>query len=272
VRTLKITLAYDGTEFVGWQRQSDGVSVQAALEDALARIHGAPVSVAGAGRTDAGVHAAGQVASVALDTPHDTATLRRALNAMLPDAVRVLGVEDAAPDFHARFGAVSKTYHYRIANGPVASPFLRRWSWHVPWTLDVEAMRDAARRLEGEHDFAAFQSSGTDVRTSVRRIDVSRLVDAAGARGAALGPGDCPQVEIDGRLLVYQVEGTGFLRHMVRAIAGTLVEVGSGRATPEGVTELLDRRDRALAGPTAPASGLCLARVTYAPGAVAAQR
>lgn len=272
MRTLKITLAYDGTDFVGWQRQAEGVSVQGALEDALARIHGAPVSVAGAGRTDAGVHATGQVASVAIDTPHDTATLRRALNAMLPEAVRVLGVEEAAHDFHARFGAVSKTYHYRIANGPVLSPFLRRWTWHVPWTLDVPAMQDAARRLGGEHDFAAFQSTGTDVRTSVRRLDVSRLVEAVNLRGPGRGPGDRPEVEVEGRLLVYEVEGSGFLRHMVRAIAGTLVEVGSGRAAPSLVGELLVRPDRTRAGPTAPASGLCLARVTYAAGAVAAQR
>jgi tRNA pseudouridine38-40 synthase len=272
VRTLKITLAYDGTDFVGWQRQAEGTSVQGALEEALSRIQGAPVSVAGAGRTDAGVHAAGQVASVALDVAHDTATLRRALNAMLPETVRVIGVEDAAPDFHARFAASSKTYHYRIANGPVLSPFLRRWAWHVPWVLDVAAMQDAARRLEGEHDFAAFRSAGTDVRSSVRTIHVSRLLDADPWCGAGRAPSDRPEVEVEGRMLVYEVEGSGFLRHMVRAIAGTLVEAGSGRATPAQVGELLERRDRTLAGPTAPPCGLCLVRVTYGAGAVAAQR
>jgi tRNA pseudouridine38-40 synthase len=272
VRNLKITLAYDGTGFVGWQRQAEGLSIQGALEDALARISGGPVAAAGAGRTDAGVHASGQVASVAIDTPHDAQTLGRALNAMLPDPIRVVDVEDAPPGFHARFGATSKTYHYRIANALVLSPFLRRWAWHVPWTLDIDAMGEAAARLEGEHDFAAFQSAGAAVHSTVRRILVSRLVDAPQAGVLPPTPGALPVAPLDGHLLVYEVEGTGFLRHMVRAIAGTLVEVGSGRARPARIGELLERPDRALAGPTAPACGLCLAGVRYAPLAVAAQR
>ena len=272
MRTLKITLAYDGAPFVGWQRQSHGDSVQGALEDALGRIHGGPVAVAGAGRTDAGVHASGQVASAVLDTPHDTATLGRALNAMLPASIRVLGVEDASPGFHARFGAISKTYHYRMANGPLLSPFLGRYMWHVPWALDVPAMQDAAARLVGEHDFAAFRSAGTDVRTSVRRITVSTIVDVPRWTPGPAHPGPAPDAGGDTPVLVYVVEGSGFLRHMVRAIAGTLVEVGSHRLEPARVSALLERPDRALAGPTAPAGGLCLAAVTYRPGAVAAQR
>lgn len=272
VRTLKITLAYDGSDFVGWQRQAEGASVQHALEEALARLCGGPVTVIGAGRTDAGVHASGQVASVSLDTGHGVHTIRRALNALLPDTVRVLDVADAPRGFHARFGAASKTYHYRITNGPVASPFLRRYAWHVPWALDVAAMRDAARRLEGEHDFAAFRSTGTDVRTTARRILVSRLDDVAGPSPDPLDPAAVPAGPGDAGLLVYVVEGTGFLRHMVRAVVGTLVEVGSGRASPELLTELLAGRDRAMAGPTAPAHGLCLAAVRYLPRAVAAPR
>jgi tRNA pseudouridine38-40 synthase len=272
VRTLKITLAYDGTDLVGWQRQAEGASVQQTLEEALARMHGGPVTVAGAGRTDAGVHASGQVASVCLETSHDTLTLCRALNAILPVAIRVLAVEDAPRLFHARFGAASKTYHYRILNGPVASPFLQRYAWHVPWALDVAAMRDAAARLEGEHDFAGFRSAGADVRTTVRRILVSRLTDAPSPSPAPLAPWAVPAASSDARLLVYVVEGTGFLRHMVRAIVGTMVEVGSGRARPELLTELLASRDRALAGPTAPARGLCLATVRYPGDAVATQR
>jgi tRNA pseudouridine38-40 synthase len=263
VRTLKITLAYDGTDLVGWQRQSEGLSVQLALEDALARLQGRPVTAVGAGRTDAGVHASGQVASVTIDVSHDVLTIRRALNAMLPESVRVLGVEDAPRSFHARFGAVSKTYHYRLLNGPVASPFLRRYAWHVPWALDEPAMAAAAARLVGEHDFAAFQSTGGDVRTTVRRILRSELRACAVPGEHPAAPGPLPAADADTRLLVYEVEGSGFLRHMVRAIVGTLVEVGSGRAAPDLVSALLARPDRALAGPTAPSAGLCLAGVRY---------
>ena len=274
MRTLKITIAYDGTGFVGWQRQPQGASVQGALEESLARLQGAPVTLIGAGRTDAGVHAAGQVASAVVNLRHDVQTLRRALNATLPDAIRVLEVADAPAAFHARFSALSKTYHYRITNGPVASPFARYWTWHVPWTLDVAAMQRAADHLAGEHDFASFQSVGSDLATTVRRLHVSRLVDDGPAadgrlgvdgKGRAPGPGAFPNPPCPGRLLVYEARGTGFLRHMVRAIVGTLVEVGSGRLTTEDVTRLLERPDRTGAGPTAPARGLCLAEVEYRP-------
>jgi tRNA pseudouridine38-40 synthase len=264
VRTLRITLAYEGTDFVGWQRQPEGLSVQAALEEALARLQGASVTVIGAGRTDAGVHAAGQVASVAVHFRHDVGTIRRALNAALPAAIRVLDVADAPEGFHARFAALSKTYHYRIANGPVASPFARRWTWHVPWTLDVTAMQEAAGHLAGEHDYAAFRSVGSEVATTVRRLHVSRIVEARPIVAAARQGAD-PHPVFEGRLLVYEVRGTGFLRHMVRAIVGTLVEVGSGRLRPADVALLLERPDRANAGPTAPAYGLCLASVEYGP-------
>jgi tRNA pseudouridine38-40 synthase len=262
VRTLKITLAYEGTDLVGWQRQPEGASVQAALEEALARLQGPPVAAIGAGRTDAGVHAAGQVASARVDFRHDVETIRRALNAALPEAVRVLEVADAPDAFHARFSAQSKTYHYRVTNGPVVSPFARRWTWHVPWTLDIAAMQAAAAHLAGEHDFAAFQSVGSDIVTTVRRLHESRLVEVA-AGGRAAVPGVYPEATCEGRLLVYEVRGTGFLRHMVRAIVGTLVEVGSGRLRPEDVAGLLEHPDRTKAGPTAPACGLCLASVEY---------
>jgi tRNA pseudouridine38-40 synthase len=263
VRTFKITLAYDGTDLVGWQRQPAGLSVQLALEEALSRLQGQAVTVVGAGRTDAGVHASGQVASVTLDVAHDVITLRRALNAVLPPSIRVLAVEDVPRGFHARFGAVSKTYHYRLLNGPVASPFLRRHAWHVPWALDTAAMAEAAGRLVGEHDFAAFQSTGGDVRTTVRRILRSELREIELPAAGDASPAAVPAAETDARLFVYDVEGSGFLRHMVRAIVGTLVDVGSGRATPDLVPALLERPDRALAGPTAPAAGLCLVGVRY---------
>jgi tRNA pseudouridine38-40 synthase len=250
VRTLKLTLSYDGTRLVGWQRQAAGDSVQGVLEDALARFEGGPVTVHGAGRTDAGVHALGQVASVEVTFAHDAGMLARALNAQLPEDVRVLAVEDAAPGFHARFDARSKTYRYCIRNGPVASPFERAFVWHVPQPLDLDAMRQAAACLLGRHDFSAFRSIGTEVPDAVRTLHASAIVETAGA-----GDG--------GRLLTYEVTGDGFLRHMVRAIVGTLVEVGRGWRDPAQMDALLQSRDRARAGATAPPHGLFLVRVVY---------
>jgi tRNA pseudouridine38-40 synthase len=254
MRTLKLTLSYDGTRLVGWQRQAEGDSVQGVLEDALARFEGRPVTVHGAGRTDAGVHAIGQVASVEVEFAHDVATLARALNAQLPEDVRVLSVEDVAPGFHARFGARSKTYHYCIRTGPLVSPFERAFVWHVPQPLDVEAMRRAASSLLGRHDFSSFRSIGTEVPDAVRTLHVSALVET---------PGALPWLGDGTALLTYQVTGDGFLRHMVRAIVGTLVEVGRGWRDPAQMDALVQAKDRARAGATAPPQGLFLVRVDY---------
>ena len=166
MRTIKLTIQYDGTNYVGWQRQANGVSIQGLLEDALAPIEAGPVDVHGAGRTDAGVHSIGQVASVRLAAQLDTSTLFRALNAVLPDDVRVAAVEEAAPDFHARFSAVAKTYEYRIVNAPIVSPFMHRYVWHIPQPLEMGAMRAAAEPLVGRHDFAGFQGAGCKCLTS----------------------------------------------------------------------------------------------------------
>ena len=245
MRTLKLTIAYDGTRFVGWQRQAEGESIQGLLEDALARFEGAPVTVHGAGRTDAGVHALGQVASVQLTAAHDTATLVRALNAQLPADIRVLTVEEAAPGFHARFSATTKTYRYQIRNAPVADPFTRFFEWHLPEALDLGAMRAALAAFEGEHDFAAFQSAGTVLPGTVRTL-VRAGVEERG-----------------GGLLHLEVTGTGFLRHMVRAITGTVVEVGRGWRPADSMAALLRSRARGEAGPTAPPHGLFLVAVDY---------
>jgi tRNA pseudouridine38-40 synthase len=247
MRNLKLTLAYDGTEFVGWQRQAEGTSVQGVLEDALAPFEGAPVTVHGAGRTDAGVHAVGQVASVRLTATIDRETLARALNAVLPAAIRVLSVEEAAPDFHARFSATGKTYEYRIVNAPFVSPFIHRYAWHVPQALDLAAMEAAARVLEGRHDFATFQSTGTDVPSSVRTITSIGWTGGSGS--------DVP--------LVLRISGDGFLRHMVRNITGTLVEFGRGRWPASAMARMLASRDRGDAGTTAPPHGLFLTAVMY---------
>jgi len=249
-RTLKLSISYDGTRFVGWQRQAEGESIQGLLEDALARFEGAPVIVHGAGRTDAGVHALGQVASVCLTCDHDTGALARGLNAQLPGDVRVTRVEEVAADFHARFSARSKTYRYVFRNAPLASPFERSYVWHLPERLDLEAMRVAAAALVGTHDFAAFQSAGSGVTETIRTITRSEFLL------------DAPDRDTDPRL-AYEIEGDGFLRHMVRAVVGTLVEVGRGRRPPGSMEALLAGGSRADAGATAPAQGLFLVRVDY---------
>lgn len=244
---FKLTLAYDGTELVGWQRQAAGVSVQGLLEEALAELDERPVTVTGAGRTDAGVHARGQVASVSLVRSIDAGTLVRAVNARLPATVRALEAVDAPPEFHARFSARSKSYRYRIWNADVLSPFERAYAWHVPGHLDIDRMAEAASLLVGTHDFAAFQAAGTETRTTVRTIFSSRL-------------------EQHPALVVYDVCGNGFLRHMVRTIVGTLVEAGRGKHsadTAAWIGEVLASRDRGQAGQTAPAQGLFLMAVSY---------
>jgi tRNA pseudouridine38-40 synthase len=244
MRTLKITLAYDGTRFVGWQRQAEGESIQGLLEDALARLEGSPVTAHGAGRTDAGVHALGQVASARVTFTHDAHTLTRALNAHLPVDIRVLSVENADESFHARFGASSKTYRYVIRNTPVADPFDRAYVWHRPEPLSLDAMMHAAALLIGTHDFGAFRSVGSEVASSVRTVRQS-------------------QWRNNGGLLTYQISGDGFLRHMVRAVVGTLVEIGRGWRQPEEIRALLRGATRAEAGATAPPHGLFLVSVDY---------
>jgi tRNA pseudouridine38-40 synthase len=244
MRTFKLTLQYDGTDYVGWQRQPNGVSIQELIERAIEPIEGRPVTVVGAGRTDAGVHALGQVASVQLEATIDAAALGRALNATLPEDVRVASVEEAAPDFNARFSATGKVYAYRIWIGPFLPPFERRYFWHVPAPLLVDRMRQGARTLVGTHDFAAFRAAGSDAATSERTIRELRI-------------------ESDDERVTVTVAGDGFLRYMVRAIVGTLVEVGQGRRPVERVAAALASRDRAEAGPTAPAKGLFLVQVDY---------
>lgn len=246
VRTLRLTLQYDGTDYVGWQRQANGVSIQGLLEEALQPIEGAHVNVFGAGRTDAGVHALGQVASFRLSATIPPQRLVRALNAVLPADIRVVDAEDAPGDFHARFSATGKVYEYRIINDQAVSPFLRRFVWQVIPPLDLAAIRQASALLIGRHDFAAFQAVRASVRSTERTIRRLEWIE---------GRGDAP--------LVMQVEGDGFLRHMVRTIAGTLVQVGLGRWPVEYVSDVLASRSRLRAGNTAPAAGLFLVRVLY---------
>ena len=255
MRTLKLTLQYDGTDYVGWQRQAAGTSIQGLLEDALRPIEKAAVTVHGAGRTDAGVHALGQVASIVLASSIEPGTLMRALNAVLPADVRVIAAEVVADDFHARFSASGKRYRYRVLNGAAGCPFEHRYVWQVAQPLDREAMASAAVRLEGRHDFSAFAAAGGATTTNERTITRIR-VDSGPLAWPAPGP-----------LVTFEVEGDGFLRHMVRNIVGTLVDVGLGRSSPSDVAGILASRDRSRAGITAPASGLFLVEVLYGPAA-----
>jgi tRNA pseudouridine38-40 synthase len=264
VSRYKITVAYDGTDFVGWQRQASGVSIQSLLEDALRDVDGRDVTVTGAGRTDAGVHALAQVAAFTLERTMAADAVARALNAKLPPAVRIVAAEEAPASFHPRFDVRDKTYRYRISNAEVLSPFERRYAWHVPGALDVGAMREAARALEGTHDFAAFQSVGSDAKTTVRTVTSSRIEDCglrieSGIESSIHSAIRDPQ----SAMLVYEITGTGFLRHMVRAIVGSLVEVGRRRRAPSWIVEVMSSRARASAGPTAPPDGLFLVRVNY---------
>jgi tRNA pseudouridine38-40 synthase len=245
MRVLRLLVQYDGTGFVGWQRQESGESIQRLLEAALERIEGRHVTVHGAGRTDAGVHALGQVASVRLESPLDEATLARALNANLPETIRVMDVRAVADDFHARFSARSKTYEYRIWNGPACPPFERLYVWHIPQPLDLEAMQAASASIVGTHDFAVFQGSGAIMRTTVRTVTEAGWHSVADER------------------LVFTISGDGFLRHMVRSIVGTLVEVGRGWRARDDVARLLEGGARTDVGRTAPATGLFLVCVEY---------
>jgi tRNA pseudouridine38-40 synthase len=253
MRNIRLVIAYDGTDFYGWQRQPRAPTIQGILEEQIARIVGDAVKLYGSGRTDAGVHAAGQVANFPTSCPIPCHNLRMALNNVLPATVRVRKVEEAHGSFHARYDAQSKTYRYRILQAPVCPPFLCRFVHHYPYTLDVGRMAKAARRLEGEHDFTSFagidpaakrNSRAKREDSNVRRIFTSRL------RRQKL-------------LLVYEIRGSGFLHHMVRNIVGTLIEVGKGRLLPEDIVPILAARDRSRAGPTAPARGLSLVKVKY---------
>jgi tRNA pseudouridine38-40 synthase len=253
MRNIRLILAYDGTDFHGWQRQPDAPTIQACLEDALAKLTGVPVSVCGSGRTDAGVHALHQVANFHTASTIPCANFVRALNDLLPPTVRVKGADDVAPAFHARYDVLRKTYRYRILVTPVCSPLLWRFVCHHPYPLDLERMAQAAGYFEGEHDFTSFAAADAEedegAKSRVRFILRSRLLWRPRSS-----------------MLVYEVTGKGFLRYMVRNIVGTLMEVGRGNLAPSDIPRILAARDRTQAGPTAPAQGLCLMNVEYAEG------
>ena len=244
--TFKLTLEYDGTDFEGWQQQPAGSrTVQGVLRAAFEEIGASATHLMGAGRTDAGVHAEGQVASVAAETGLDAKTLVRALNANLPYDVAVVDACPAPAGFDARRHARAKCYRYLVWNGPARAPLRARRSMRVPGPLDVGAMQAAARHLVGTHDFASFQAAGSTIQGTERTL---HRVDVAGLTGGEVR---------------FTVEGSGFLRHMVRNLVGTLLEVGAGRREADALPALLQARDRRRAGPTAAAAGLTLLWVAY---------
>ena len=263
---MKLTIAYDGTEYAGWQRQINAPSVQAAIEDELAVILGEHRPIVAAGRTDSGVHAAAQVASVTIDHAIPCDELLRALNARLKAGdIRIRAIDETFDGFDARSYAKSKTYRYAIWNGAALNPFIRHVVWHVPQVVDLDRMIAATAPLVGEHDFVAFQGSGSDVKTTVRRVLAAELVevDSGTDQPVAWSALGTSSDRSNGRLLRFEITGTGFLRHMVRTVVGTLVDIGRGNMAPEEMTAIIASRDRSRTGQTAPAQGLMLWKVSY---------
>lgn len=251
MRNIRLTIAYDGSAFHGWQFQPGLPTIQAALNDAAGEITQEKIIVNGASRTDAGVHALGQVAHFKTHSALEAREFQRALNALLPPAIRVIAAEEVGPDFHARWLSQAKTYRYRIFRGAVLSPFDYRRALHVPWALDESAMAAAAREFEGAHDFTSFAaSSGAEDEDGNR--DMQRLLYASELiREPASDE------------IVYIVRGKSFLRYMVRKIVGTLLEVGKGKLGPQQIPEILEARDRSRSGPTVPPDGLYLVSIEY---------
>ena len=263
MRNLKVILSYDGSEFSGWQVQPDAFTVQGTLASAVGRITGEKVLPQGSGRTDAGVHALAQVAAFVTESSVPTQNFVKALNDILPAAVRVLEVTEAPPEFHARHSARAKTYRYRIYRGAIGPPFLARYVWHYPYPLDEQAMARAAQLVVGEHDFTSFTAVDPEKRANHEEHDGARREEAASTSGSNVRHIYSSTWERGGEGFVYTVRGSGFLHHMVRNLVGTFILVGKGTLQAEDVTRILEAKNRSAAGPTAPAGGLYLVNVEY---------
>jgi tRNA pseudouridine38-40 synthase len=242
--TWKLDIAYDGTNFHGWQSQPDQTAIQDHIEKALKIILKQDVRCVGSSRTDSGVHAWNQVASIRTDAAIDPNKFRKSLNALLPDAVKVKSVESSSAEFHPIFSSQGKLYLYRLWTSPVESPFLQNFSWRIKSQIDVESMIKASQHFVGEHDFSAFSASDSTAKSKIR--DVWAV-----------------QIEQIGPLINIWVYGKGFLKQMVRTIVGTLVDVGHGKLASDDIPKIIDSRDRNLASQTAPAQGLTLAKIFY---------
>jgi tRNA pseudouridine38-40 synthase len=250
IRNLKLTLAYDGSDFSGWQVQPDAPTIQGTLSSAIGRLTGENVLPQGSGRTDAGVHALAQVATFSTHSPIPAENFVKALNDILPPSIRVLEVSEVPAEFHARKSAKAKTYRYRIQRAPICPPFLARYVWHYPYPLAEEAMAEAARQVVGEHDFTSFAAVDPERGLENHEASAVRTIFFSG-------------FDRQGDELIYTVRGSGFLHHMVRNLVGTFILVGKGTLRPQDVAPILDARNRSAAGATAPASGLVLVSVEY---------
>ena len=260
----KLALAYDGTDFHGWQVQPGHLTIQGELSAAIERVTGERVLPQGSGRTDTGVHARAQVASFDLTGPIPPENLHRALNRTLPSAIRVLRAEHAPPEFHARHSVLAKTYEYRISQAEICPPWLARYVYALNWSLNIDRMQHAAALIIGEHDFTSFAASDPDLSTRKSAPGANEPLDPDARAGnirtiysSTFAAGE------EGELLVYRVRGNGFLHHMVRNLVGTFTDVGRGHIAPEDITRILAERSRSAAGPTAPARGLFLDSVEY---------
>ena len=244
MRSLKLTIEYDGTGLSGWQRQKNGPTVQQHLEEALATLVGEPVAIVGASRTDAGVHARGQSAHFRSPTTIPAHGLRRGMNSKLPAGIAVVALAEVGAEFHARHSARGKHYRYQLLTRADRSPLARLTSWHRPHALDLASMRSAAAAMIGEHDFSAFRASGCGARTTTRRVTEISISERE-------------------QLVTIDVRGNAFLRNMVRIMVGTLVAVGEGRSEPGEISDIIASADRTRAGQTAPPQGLTLMSVAY---------
>lgn len=244
MRNVKLTIEYDGTNYGGWQRQKNSASIQQCIEEAITALTGKRTTITGSSRTDAGVHAKGQVANFLTDTTIPCSKLPFAINSRLPKDICILEAEDMPMEFHSRYDSKGKRYSYTILNRRVPPAYMRNYVAHCPYNLDYRAMEDSIGAFLGTHDFAAFRSTGSSAKTSIRTVRDIQLVK-------------------QGDIIRLYIEADGFLYNMVRIIAGTLIDVGLGKIAPSSIPYIIDSRDRNMAGITAPAAGLCLEKVFY---------
>ena len=245
MRNIRVTLQYEGTRYQGWQKQtSTDNTIQGKLETLLTRMCGEPIEIHGSGRTDAGVHALGQVANFHTNSDMTTEEMLEYINRYLPEDIAVVAISEAAPRFHSRLNACGKHYEYRIINSAIPHVFHRRYALEVPEKLDIQAMKQAAAYLCGEHDFKSFTSAKKGKKSTVRRIDEIAITK-------------------EGDILIFSFKGSGFLHHMIRILMGTLLQVGKGERSSESIPKLLDAKNRELAGPLVPAKGLTLVDVFF---------
>lgn len=253
---IKLLLQYDGTDYSGWQIQPDRVTIQGLIEEKLRKITGEEINLLSAGRTDAGVHALGQVASFKTTSPHSPEVFKNALNGMLPSEIRVLSSSQADEQFHPRFDALGKIYFYLLDFSESTSPFLSRYSHHINYEIETAAMIKASLHLIGRHDFSSFRASGCGAMTTEREVQSIKLQEMEEI--------DFLTARLKGRFLRITIHADAFLRHMVRNIVGTLIEIGRGKIPPDNIRDIIKRKERKAAGPSVPARGLFLEKVFFA--------